>query len=149
MEVGVAVDQDKGAAVVHVAEGVLRVGGLAGDAEPENIDGDAVIMDGKVGGVAGEGVAAVATDGKGGGNFGGALGGVGLDADDAAFVVDEAGGLPAHAQVEAWVAGGVAGEEVKEVPLGHEGDELGPRGEVREPGEPEASAADDGGEEVT
>ncbi len=39
----VAIDEDDEAAVVDVAEAVLGVGGPAGDAEPEDVDGDAVV----------------------------------------------------------------------------------------------------------
>ncbi len=63
LEVVVAVDEDEGATVVDVAEDVLGVGGLAGDAHPEDVDGDALFDDVEVGGVAGDGVAAVAAYG--------------------------------------------------------------------------------------
>ena len=50
LEVVVAVDEDEEAAVVDVAEGVLGVGGVAGEAEPEDVDGDAFFDDAEVGG---------------------------------------------------------------------------------------------------
>ncbi len=60
----VAIDEDDEAAVVDVAEAVLGVAGLAGEAEPEDVDGDAVVDEREVGGDAGDGVAAVAADGE-------------------------------------------------------------------------------------
>ena len=80
LEVVVAIDEDDEAAVVDVAEGVLGVVGLAGEAEPEDVDGDAFFDEREVGGDAGDGVAAVAADGEVRGDFDGAVGGVGLDA---------------------------------------------------------------------
>ena len=43
LEVVVAVDEDEDAAEVDVAEGVLGVVGLAREAEPEDVDGDALL----------------------------------------------------------------------------------------------------------
>ena len=59
----VAIDEDDEAAVVDVAEAVLGVAGLAGETEPEDVDGDAVVDEREMGGDAGDGVAAVAAYG--------------------------------------------------------------------------------------
>ncbi len=146
LEVVAAVDEDDDAAEVDVAEGVFGVVGLAGDAEPEDVDGDALLFEGEVRGDAGEGVAAVAADGEGGGDLDRAVGGVGADAGGGAVVLEEAGRLPSHAELEGGVARGLLGEEVEEIPLRHEGDELRVGGEVGEVRHGEALAADDRGE---
>ena len=101
-----AIDEDDEAAVVDVAEGVLGVVGLARDAEPEDVDGNAVVDEGEMGGDAGDGVAAVAADGESGWDFDGAVGSVGEDAGGGAVLfLDEAGGLPTHAEGEGGEAG--------------------------------------------
>ena len=88
-------------------------------------------------------MAAVAAYGEGGVDFDGAGGRVGADADDAmAGVFDEAGGLVLHEEVEGGVVCGLGGEEVEEVPLGHEGDEFCVGGEVGEVGDGKVFAAD-------
>ena len=115
---------------------------MLAEAEPEDVDGDAVIVDLEVGDGAGGGVATVAADGEVGVDFDGAVGGFGVGADDAAVLFEEPVTLCSMRSCEAGVLGGVAGEEVEEVPLGHEGDEFGVRGEVREVGDGECFAAD-------
>ncbi len=144
LKVSVAVDEDEDVAVVDVAEGVLGVGGLAGDREPENVDGDALLDDVEVGSFAGGRVAAVAAHGEGGADFGGAVGGVGADAGDAVVLAQEIRGFPAHAQGEGGEGGSFLCEEVEEVPLGHEGDEFCYGGKVGEVGHLEVLAADEG-----
>ena len=62
LEVIGAIDEDDEAAVVDVAEDVGGVGCVAGEAEPEDVDGDSGLVDREVGGGAGGGVAAVAAD---------------------------------------------------------------------------------------
>jgi len=100
-----------------------------------------------MGGFARDGVAAVAAYGEGGADFDGTVGSVGDDAGDSAVgLLEEAGGLPAHAEGEAWVARGFLCEEVEEVPLGHEGDEFGVSGEVREIGHGVGAIAEKAGE---
>jgi hypothetical protein len=92
-------------------------------------------------------VATVAADGEGRGDFDGPVGRVGEDAGDCAVrLLDEACGLPTHAEGEGGEARGFGGEEVEEVPLRHEGDELGVRGKVREVGHGEGVTADVTGE---
>ena len=118
----------RSAAVVDVAESVLGVVGLAGDAEPEDVDGDAFFDERKVCGDAGEGVAAIAADGEVAGISTGPLGVLArTPVTVTPLLLDEIGGLPAHAELEGGVARGLRGEEVEEVPLRHEGDELGVR----------------------
>jgi hypothetical protein len=146
LEVVDAVDEDEDAAVVDVAEGVLGVGGVARDAHPEDVDGDALFDDVEVGGGAGGGVAAIAADGERGVDLGGAVGGGGEDAGDFVLIIaEEAGGFPAHAEVEGGELGGFGGEKVEEVPLGHEGDVLGYGGKVGEVGHEELAATDGDG----
>jgi len=100
-----------------------------------------------MGGFARDGVAAVAAYGEGGWDFYGAIGGFGDDAGDSAVrILKEASGLPAHAKSEAREARGFLCEEVEEVPLGHEGDEFGVSGEVREIGHGVGAIAEKAGE---
>ncbi len=87
-------------AVVEVAEGVFGLAFAAAEAEPEDVDGRAGVVDGEMGGGAGGGVAAVAAYDEGGVNFGGAGGGVGADSGDAAVGFDEAGDLVLHEEME-------------------------------------------------
>ena len=91
-------------------------------------------------------MAAVAAYGERGGDFDGAFRRVGEDAGGDAVLLDEAGGLPAHAQGEGGEVCGFGGEEVEEVPLRHERDEFGVGGQVGEVGEGGGAVADgDGG----
>ena len=83
LEVVGAIDEDGEGAVVDVADDVGGVGVAAGEAEPEDVDGDAGLVDGEVGGGAGGGVAAIAAYDEGGGDIDWAGRGVGMDADDA------------------------------------------------------------------
>ena len=116
---------------------------MTAEAEPEDVDGDSGFVEWEVGGGAGGGVAAVAAYDEGGVDFGGAGGGVGADADDAVVgVFDEAGDFVLHEEVEVGELCGLGGEEVEEVPLGHEGDELFVGGEMGEVGDGEGFAAD-------
>ena len=145
LEVVVAIDEDDETAVVEVAEGVFRVGGPACDTEPENVDGDALLDERKMCGDARDGVAAVAADGERGVDFGGTVWGVGeYSGGDAVPGLEEAGGFPAHAEGEGGEAGGLRGEEVEEVPLGHERDEFCACWDVGEIGHLKALAADGG-----
>ena len=147
LEVIVAIDEDDETAVVEVAECVFRVGGPACNAEPENVYGDALIDEREMCGDARDGVAAVAAYGECGSDLDGAFWGVGQYTSGGAFPgLDEAGGFPAHAEGEAGEAGGLLGEEVEEVPLGHERDEFGVGRKVGEICHLKALAADDGGE---
>ena len=148
LEVVVAVDEDEGMAEVDVAEGVFGVVRLTREAHPEDIDGDALLDDVEVCSVAGDGVAAVAADGERGRDFDRAFGRIGQDACDPvglAAVAEQAGGLPTHAEGEGGESGGFAGEEVEEVPLGHEGDVFCDGGEMGVVGDGELAAADDDG----
>ena len=139
-----AIDEHDEPAVVDVAEGVLGVVGLAGEAEPEDVDGNTVVDERKMRRDARDGVAAVAADGESGWDLDGAVWSVGEDAGGGAVLfLDEAGGLPTHAKGEAGEACGFGGEEVEEVPLGHERDEFGVSGEVREVGHGDAAVPDD------
>ena len=99
-----------------------------------------------MGGFARDGVAAVAADGEVRGDGYGAVGCEGLDAGGDAVLLDEGGGLPAHAESEGGEVRGFGGEEVEEVPLRHECDELGLGGEMAEVGYAELLAADEDGE---
>src|SRR5258708_20946909 len=83
-------------------------------------------------------------------DLGGAGGSVDLDSGDGVVVVfDEAGDFVLHKEVEGGELCGMGGEEAKEVPLGHEGDEFGCSREVGEVSHGDRDAADgeaEGGE---
>jgi len=92
-------------------------------------------------------MAAVATYDEGSVDFSGAGWGVDADANDAmAVVFDEAGYLVLHEEVEGGELCCLGGEEVEEVPLGHERDEFCVSGEMGEVGYGEVFAADGEGE---
>ena len=92
-------------------------------------------------------MAAVAADGESGRDFYGSIRSVGEDAGGGAVLfLDEAGGLPTEAKGEAGAAGGFGGEEVEEVPLGHECDESGVSGDVREVSHRDTAISDKAGE---
>jgi hypothetical protein len=124
LEVVAAVDEDQEGAVVDVAESVDGIGFTTAETEPENVDGDARLVDPEMGGGAGRGVATVAANYERGVDFGGAGGRVDADAGDTGAGFDEAGYFVFHEEMEAGEMGGLGGEEVEKVPLGHEGDEL-------------------------
>ena len=133
LEIVVAVDEDDEPAVVEVAECVFRVGGLACDAEPEDVYGDTLVNKREMSGDTRDGVAAIAADGECGSDLDGAVRSVGQDTGGGAVVcLNEAGGFPAHAEREGGKTGCFGGKEVEEVPLGHECDEFGVGGEVAE-----------------
>ncbi len=152
LEVVVAVDEDHHAAEVEVAEGVFGVFGLAGEAEPEDVDGNAVVDDGEMGGGDGGGVAAVAAYGEVGGDVDGTVWSFGANAGDGwavrAIGVEKIGGFVLHEEVEVRVLASFAGEEVEEIPLGHKGDESGVGGKVGEVGQGKGLAANGHGEGV-
>jgi hypothetical protein len=108
---------------------------VAGEAKPEDVNGCAGFDNLEVGGDGGGGVATVAADDESGGEGCGAVGGLDLDSGDAAALLDEAGDLVLHEEAEGGVADGFGGEEVEQVPLGHEGDVAGVGGEMGEVGD--------------
>src|ERR1700730_12926428 len=67
-------------------------------------------------------------------------------AGDGITLADEVGRLGAHHQAEAPVALAFAGQEIEEIPLRHEGEELGTRGQVGEVGEVDRRVADEAGD---
>ena len=89
---------------------------------------------------------AVATDGESRWDFDRAVWSVGLNPCCEAVFLNEASGLPTHAKSEVVKAGGLCGEKVEEVPLGHKCDEFRVGGEVREIGHSDTAVADVSGE---
>ena len=147
LEVVGAIDEDGEVAVVDVADDVGGVGFAAGETEPEDVDGNTGLVNGEVGGGAGGGVAAVAAYDEGGRDVDWPGGRVGVDADDTmAVVFDEAGDLVLHEEGEGGELRSLGGEEVEEVPLGHEGDKFCVSWEVGEVGDGERFATDGEGE---
>jgi hypothetical protein len=91
-------------------------------------------------------VASVAAYGESGGNINRAFWCVGTDSNGGAVgLLDEAGGLPPHAEGKAAEVGGFACQEVEEVPLGHERDEFRVGWEVGEVGHDDGPVADEAG----
>ena len=94
-----------------------------------------------------DGVAAIASNGEQGGNLDRAVWGGGADTSDGAIrLLNEAGGLPPHAQGKCRKPGGLGGEEVKEVPLRHERNEFCVCGQVVEVCHDEGAISDEAGE---
>lgn len=132
LEVVVAIDENDETAVVEVAECVFRVGGLACNAEPENVYGDALVNKREMCGDSRDGVAAVTTDCECGLDLDGTVWGIGQHTGGGAVVgLDEVGGFPAHVERKAGEASGLLGKEVEKVPLGHERNEFSVGREVR------------------
>jgi hypothetical protein len=91
-------------------------------------------------------VAAIAADDEGGTNLDLAGWGVGADAGDAVAGFDKAGGFVLHQEMKAGQLRGLRGEEIEEVPLRHEGNELGVGGEMSEVAHAERLSADGDGQ---
>jgi len=143
LEVVRTIDENGEVAVVDVADDVGWVGFAAAETEPENVDGDSGLANGEVGSGTRGGVAAVAADNKSGVYVDCAGRSVSVDADDAMIAVfDEAGDLVFHQKTEGGEVCGVCGEEIEEVPLGHQRDKFGVRRQMGEIGYGEGFAAD-------
>ena len=135
LEVIATVDEDEEVAVVDVAESITGIAFAAAKMEPENVDRNPGLLDGKVGGGSRGGVAAIASYDERGGYIDHPGGGIDVNSRDAVVMVfDEAGGLVFHEELEGWEFCGLSGEEVEEVPLGHECYEFGLGGKVGEVG---------------
>ena len=130
-----AIDHDEECAGAEASEDFVGVVGLAGNAHPEDVDGRAEVVDWEVGFLAGDGVAAVGADGEGGADGFGTLRGFGDDADHAIVSLEQVDGFVLHEEIEFWKSFGFFGEEIEEVPLGHDGDEFAVGGEVGEVGD--------------
>ena len=76
------------------------------------------------------------------------VGSVGAHAGDNSVAFDEADGIPAHAQGEVRITGCLRGEKVQKVPLRHQRNEFGVRGQVREVADLEPASSDDGRDTV-
>jgi len=145
LEVVGAIDKDGEGAVVDVADDIGGVVFVAAETEPEHVDGNSGFANRQASGGARGGVAAVAADHQGGADVDRAGGGVGVDADDAMVVVfDESGDFVFHEKAERWEVCGLRGEEVEEVPLGHQGNEFCMSGQMTEIGDGERFAANGG-----
>ncbi len=142
LEVVSAIDEDEAGSVVEVAESVRWIAGGAAESEPEDVDGGAAVYDGKFRGGAHDRLAAIAADGQAGTNLDWAVGGVGLDAQDAAVLFDEADYFVFEQEAKSGELGGLRGEEFEEVPLRHQGDEVGLSGKAREVCERKATVAE-------
>jgi hypothetical protein len=68
--------------------------------------------------------------------------GHGPHTDHASRLFQEPGDLGSHLHVEPGVPGGLSGEEIEEIPLGHHGNEPAPRGQVGEIGDLYGDVAD-------
>ena len=142
-----AVEHDEDAPGLDAAERLRRgVAGHLRQPEPEDVHRRAERLDAKAGCRAHRGVAAVGADDEIGANLQRTVGRRRPHADDSPIGFQEADDARAHAQREARIAPRVAGEEVEEVPLRHEGDEGTAHGQVAEVGDGDPLAADDPGQ---
>ena len=119
------------------------IAGLAGDAHPEDVDGSAEVEDFEAGFFADDGTAAVGADGESGAEFLVAIFGFRADSCDAIIFDDEVGDFCFHAQVELRIGAGFFGDEIQEVPLGHQADEFAVDRQVRKVGDGDGEIVDD------
>jgi hypothetical protein len=139
-----AVESDEDFAGAETAESLGGIAGLAGDAHPEDVDGGAEVEDLEACFFADDGTAAVGSDGESGAEFLLAIFGFRTDSCDAIIFDDETGDFRFHEQVELRIASGLFGDEIEEVPLGHEADEFTVDGQVRKVGDGDGEIVDDG-----
>ncbi len=89
----------------------------------------------RLGFLTGDGVAAVGTDRESGADGFGALRSFGDDADDSVVFDEQVDGFVLHEQIEFREGFAFFGEEIEEVPLGHDADEFAVGGEMGEVGD--------------
>jgi len=120
-------------AAPDAAGGALRVAGQARQAQPQHVDGGGGDDGLKTGQAAGLGEAAVGAGGERRADLMPAVGRAVAHAADDAVLLHELADVGVHDQLEAGVAGGLGGEEVQELRLGHErdvGEAAGQAGQV-------------------
>ena len=109
---------------------MFEVGGETGDAHPEDVDGCAEIDDFEAGFGAHDGMAAVGADGERRAEFAIAIASFGADAYYTAIFNEQIGDFRLHVQMELGIGFGFFGDEIQEIPLGHEADEFAVHGEM-------------------
>src|SRR5262249_4429087 len=131
-----AVEQDHDGAWREASHGVRRVLAFLFDAKPQHVHGGAKIAARQARARANGGVSAVAANHKIGTNFdlAGALRSLRAHAADAAVSSDEISGLGVHVQVKRGIRLCPTREKVQEIPLRHQGNELGFHGQMGEIG---------------
>jgi len=125
---------------------LFGVGGETGDAHPEDVDGSAEIEDFEAGFGAHDGMAAVGADSQGGAEFAIAIAGFGADPCNAVIFDEQIGDFRFHVQMELWVGLGFSGDEIQEIPLGHEANEFAVHGEMGKIADGDGKIVDGGGD---
>jgi hypothetical protein len=138
-----AVESDEDFASAETAESLGGIAGLARDAHPEDVDGGAEVDDFEAGFLADDGAAAVGADGESGAEFLFAIFNFRADACNAIIFDDEIGDFSFHEQVELRIGASFFGDEIEEVPLGHEADEFAVDRQVRKIGDGDGEIVDD------
>lgn len=108
------------------------------ETHPQHVHGRAQIVDTESGAFAHGRMAPAGVDHQRGADLDLALRRIGPHAGDAAALLDQAGRLGLHAQIEGGKGHAMRGQEI---PLRHEGDEPAMRRKVAEVGDPEAGVA--------
>src|SRR5580692_9803343 len=142
LEIIAARNQDQRRTVVDVAEQIFGIVAGAADAEPEDVDGNALLQHFEVRRLARDRVSSVASDHQVGANLRLTLRRLRHYAANPSAFVDQIDRLVLQAQVEAGELLRLAGKKIQEVPLRHQRDKLavsrqraeigGAKGEVAE-----------------
>jgi len=122
---------------------LLGIGGEAGDAHPQHVDGSAEIEDFKAGFGAQDGMTAVGADGLWRAEFAMAIAGFGADTCDAAIFNDQIDDFRFQVQVKLRICLGRFGDEIQKIPLRHEADEFAVHREVGKIGYGDGEIVDD------
>ncbi len=101
LEVLAAIDQDKHLAEIDVAEELFGVGALAADAEPQDIDRNAELVDGQLSRLPGRRMPSIAANYQISGNPDGTVGSVGLYSGNGATFLNEVDCFVLHKEIEA------------------------------------------------
>lgn len=132
LEVVDAIDEDDQPAIVDVAEYIFRVAVVPGNAQPENVDGHTGFNEREVGCLTRGGMASIAAYRERCWNLDCALWRARNNAGGDSVALEKVDYLPAHTEREGWKFSGFGCKKIQEIPLRHQGDVLGARGQMRE-----------------
>ncbi len=123
------IDHNDHAAEVQIPQGGVRIVRSARQAQPENIDGGSMLNPLEVRGVGRGGMTAVTPDRERRLNLDGAGGTFGSGAKNVAglWIRDQTGDLVFHEDASIRIFAHFGGQEVEQIPLRHQGDEVGGR----------------------
>ena len=125
---------------------MFGVGGEAGNAHPEHVDGSAEVDDFEAGFGAHDGMAAVGAYGQRRAEFAIAIASFGADACYTVIFDEQIGDFRLHVQVKLRIGLGFFGDEIQEIPLGHEADEFAVHGEMGKVADGDGEVVDGGGD---